>query len=211
MYLLAFYVLISIKSADQQTLKVVKFSIRSDILRTVCRLLLLCCGLLGCSKSFHFFDNDSKLPAGVENTTDESIVSLYEKLTSEKVKIITMGDKYLISIPSSVLFYYESPKIKWTAYGVLADVIAYLKSYRKIEVMVSAYTECYLSRDRTNALTRTRAKVVGDYLWSQDIGSRMLFTEGFGNDKPIVIWKGNICSDYSPNSRIEIAFKQVTA
>lgn len=179
-------------------------------MRTICSLLLLCCGLLGCSKSTHFFDNDSKLPAGVENTTDESIVALYEKLVSEKVKIITMGDKYLISIPSSILFYYESPKIKWTSYGVLDDVISYLKSYRKIVVIVSAYTECYLSKDRTNALTRMRAKAVGDYLWSQDIGSGMVFTEGFGNDKPIVIWRGNTCSDYSPNSRIEITFKAVT-
>ena len=74
---------------------------------------------------------------------------------------------------------------------------------------VNAFGSCHRSRNRTYALTLARAKAVGDYLWEQNIETRMVFTEGVGDDKPIVA-KAD-CTDSSANARIEIVFRQLVA
>ena len=178
------------------------------MLRTLCSLLLVCWLLSGCFAPM--VDTQPKLPAGMEDTSDESLQDTYEKLSSENVTVLSMGDSYMNSIPSSILFYKDSPKMKWSCYDLLDDVIAYLQSYRKIIVKVTAYSEYCQSKSRTNALTEERAKVLGKYLWSQDIGTGMVFTAGAGNDKPITSPRKE-CSDTSRNSRVEIVFRQMTA
>ena len=66
-----------------------------------------------------------------------------------------------------------------------------------------------MSPKREHALTQARAREVADYLWSQGIDTRFIFTQGSGSDKPIgaFIERG----DASPNSRIEITFRQAVA
>lgn len=177
-------------------------------MRTVCSLLLLCWGLFGCGASRTFDDGD-KLPTGVEDTSDTALVDTYKKLKSEHVQVITMGDNYMISIPSSVIFGNESPKLKSAGYEVLDDVVTYLQAMRKIALHVSAYSDCYQSQARTYALTKARAKAVGRYLWSRNPESGMILTDGFGNEKPIVAKTTG--KDSSPNSRIEVTFKQVVS
>ena len=181
----------------------------SCILRTVCSLLLLCWGLWGCSSSKSFNPDPPTLPTGVENTSDTAIADMYDKLTSEDVQVIAMGDDYLISIPSSEIFRNQSPKLKSDGYEILDDVVTYLQSMRKIMVKVTAYSDCYQSQDRTTALTKARAKAVGRYLWSRNIETAIVFTEGAGSDKPIVAKQTGL--DSSPNSRVEITFRQVVS
>ena len=94
-----------------------------------------------------------------------------------------------------------------SSYEILDDIVAYLQSFRKIAVKVQAYSDCYQTKARTMALTKARAKAVGLYLWTRNVESRVVFTEGFGNDRPIVAKQTG--DDTSPNSRIEITFKQV--
>lgn len=177
-------------------------------MRKVCSLLLLCWGLLACSSPRTFDDDPDKLPTGVEGTSDSDLTDKEDTLKSDKVQIIAIGDDYMLSIPSSQLFANQSPKIKKQGYEVLDDVVDYLQSIRKIAVQVSAYSDCYQSQARTTALTKARAKRVGAYLWSRNIETKLLFTEGFGSQKPIVAHSTE--DDKSPNSRVEITFRQVT-
>lgn len=180
------------------------------MLRRVFSMSLLCWGLLGCHTNVpHGIDDTLPLPTRVDAISDAQIVALRRKLDEKKIHVINMGDAYMISIPASAVFANESPKIRWNAYQTLDDVICYLEYYRKITVQVNAYASCYQSRTRTQALTVARARAVGNYLWTHDIEARIVFTDGLGNDKPIVA--GSTCSDSSPNSRIEIIFKQVVA
>lgn len=181
-------------------------------LRIILGLLLLCWGLLGCnrfSSSSSFIEDKPSLPTNVHNGSDAAVMAMYKKLTEKGVQIETMGQEYLISIPAQLLFYNQSPRIQWQAYDLLNDVVCYLQLFRKITLHVNAYGSCYRSRNRMYALTLARAKVVGNYLWSQNIESRMVFTEGLGDDKPIVALEE--CSDASVNARIEIVFRQALA
>ncbi len=150
-----------------------------------------------------------KLPTNVNDGSDAAIATLYKKLTGEGLQIKTMGQMYLINIPARLIFAEQSPQIKWNSYQVLNDIVCYLQLFRKITVHVNAFGSCHRSRSRTYALSLARAKAVGNYLWEQNIETRMVFTEGVGNDKPIVAEAE--CTDSSANARIEIVFRQLEA
>jgi intracellular multiplication protein IcmN len=167
-------------------------------------LILILCGCHSASKLPNI--DKTKLPSTVDGATDPSIIKLEEKLAKKGVKIIIIGQLYLISIPSPLLFVNESPKLQWNSYNLLNDVVAYLQKFRKISVHINSYNCCYLSEKRTRALTLARSRNVANYLWSRNLETRLVFTQGIGNDKPIVAYAK--CTDSSPNSRTEIAFRR---
>jgi intracellular multiplication protein IcmN len=148
--------------------------------------------------------DQSALPTHV-TTTEVNRSQILKKLIDERVKVIEEGQFILVSIPSALLFPEHSPMITWTSYGILNDVACYMRLYRKIEVNVNAFEATNDSHGRMLALTRMRASAVGDYLVSQGIDSRIVFTRGMGNDKPIM--KTDRKEAAYGNSRIEILFK----
>ncbi|ARG96822.1 type IVB secretion system protein IcmN/DotK [Legionella micdadei] len=163
--------------------------------------------LLGCkTKVYHPEDNEAlKLPYKVEGADDEAIIGLQKSLKRCGVAVITIGQDYLISIPSASLFPNQSPQLTWASYGLLNNVVRFLKQFRKVAVNITAFSGKYVSQRREHALTLARARAVADYLWSQGIDSRFIFTEGMGSDKPMMGYTRG--GDKSPNSRIEITFR----
>jgi intracellular multiplication protein IcmN len=156
--------------------------------------------------TYHPSDNSTyKLPHGVAAASDRTAMILQKTLNSAGIKVISIGQDYLISIPSLALFPEQSPRLTWNAYPVLNKIVLYMKQFRKIGVNITSYSNKYVSVRREQALTLARARAVGDYLWSQGIDSRFIFTEGAGSDKPITDYSP--AGDRSPNSRIEITFR----
>lgn len=147
-----------------------------------------------------------KLPAKVTRYADQSIVAIQARLEKQGVKVISIGQEYLLSIPSAYLFANQSPNLTWGSYGILNEVVCYLQQFRKVAINVTGYSSKYRSSQREKALTLTRARAVGDYLWSQGIDSRFIFTSGAGSDKPIMSLMSG--GDKSANSRIEITFRR---
>lgn len=151
-------------------------------------------------------ENEPKLPCKVQGACDATIMQYLTKLNKRGIKVVTIGQDYLISIPANALFNDQSPHIKWSSYSLLNDVSMFLKQFRKVAITVTSYSSKYVSVQREKALTLARSRVVGEYLWSQGIDSRFIFTQGLGSDKPIVIMKQG--GDLSPNARIEITFRR---
>ena len=145
------------------------------------------------------------LPTRVDGTSDCKVFPMQKRLRNRGVTIINMGQNYLISIPSFLLFPKQSPRINWKAYGLLNDVACYIKQFRKVSINVTAYSSKYISPRREHALTLARAKNTARYLWSQGVDSRLMFTHGAGSDKPISSAEHD--GDMSPNSRVEITFQ----
>lgn len=165
-------------------------------------LFMIC----GCAKNTQkiIFESNPSLPYAVGSKVDPTQINLLEVLRKQNVKVVTMGQNYLLSIPSTVLFFNQSPRLKWHSYDVLYTVACYLRQFRKVSVKVVSYsTECK-SYVRQEALTRARARVVANYLWSQGIKSRFIFSQGVGNNKPLLCTMQG--GDDSMNSRIEITF-----
>lgn len=152
---------------------------------------------------------EQSLPFKVAGANDKNIKDWQRRLNHHGVRVLTVGQDYLIAIPSAVLFPSESPQLTWDSYGLLNAVACYLKQFRKISISVTAYSNKCVSAQRDNALTLARARAVGDYLWSQGVDSRFIFTQGQGSDKPILATQQT--GDNSMNSRIEIRFRDAVA
>ncbi len=163
--------------------------------------------LLGCQhETLPSMDDLSRLPTHVDGASDAAIMVLQNNLNKDGAQVVTMGQDYLISIPSNLLFATHSPQLTWNSYKLLNEVICYLQQFRKVTVSVYAYSFKHISTRREHALTLARARGVADYLWSQGIESRFIFTQGLGSDKPISAFIKH--DDDSLNSRIEITFRR---
>ena len=165
--------------------------------------------LMGCHRShtLPLLEEDTyKLPRRVAGSSDVQVARMIKDFNrSNTVKIITVGSDYLIAVPSSALFADQSPRLVWQSYPVLNRIADFMKQFRKVAVTVTSYSSKYLSVQREHALTLARSRAVGDYLWSQGIDSRFIFTAGVGSDKPVSNYMQG--GDRSPNSRIEITFR----
>lgn len=171
-------------------------------------ILLASLVLFGCHRKHRLpIEDDSyKLPVRVNGTSDKAVMEMMRDLNRGRVVgVISIGSDYLISIPSIALFPDESPQIKWKSYAVLNKVAKFLQQFRKVSIHVTSYNGRFGSDRREHALTLARARAVANYLWSQGVDSRFIFTQGAGSDHPIspLIQGG----DLSPDSRIEITFR----
>ncbi len=140
---------------------------------------------------------------------DSEIIALEKRLSERGVQIISIGQDYLLSISAVSLFGDQSPRLTWESYDELNEIACYLRQFRKVGVNVTGYTSHYVSSEREHALSSARAEAVANYLWSQGIEARLLFTQGMGTDKPIVSMARG--GDKSPNARIEITFRRAVA
>ncbi len=159
----------------------------------------------GCQDRPYVPEATDKLPTQMPGTSDKIKEQWQAKIQQQGVQFISLGQDHLISISAELLFPNQSPSLNWKAYKLLNDIACYLKQFRKISVNIVGFSEPYVSAEREHALTLDRARVVGNYLWSQGVESRFIFTEGVGADKPKVAY--TVSSDASPNARIEITFR----
>lgn len=147
----------------------------------------------------------SQLPQQVA-LGDAEIMALEQRLALQGVHITSIGQDYLLNIPASSLFGDQSPRLTRESYQQLNEIACYLRQFRIVGLNVAAFTSHYVSQKREHALSLARAQTVANYLWSQGIESRLLFTQGMGSDKPIMITSRQ--GDKSPNVRVEITFRR---
>lgn len=168
--------------------------------------------LLGCSQSrWQPPDEHLKvLPTRVQDTSDAAVVQKMTDLSRNGIKVVTMGQDYLVSIPMTMLFPEQSPRLTWAAYEPLNEVVAFLQQFRKIAVNVTAYGTHHRSPTRERSLTTARAAAVSNYLWSQGVDTRIVFATGAGATKPIASC-GPQEGEASPNARVEITFRNAIA
>lgn len=163
--------------------------------------------VLGCkTRIYNPYESDAlKLPYKVNGAEDRAVLAIQKSLIHCGIAVITIGQDYLISIPSKLIFPNQSPRLTWGSYGLLNNVVRFLQQFRKVAITITGYSGKYVSAKREQALTLARARAVADYLWSQGVDSRFIFTEGAGSDKPIADRRGG--GDSTVNSRIEITFR----
>lgn len=173
--------------------------------------LIALCFIVSCgSKDYFALDPEiPKWPCRVTGACDASIIKYMKKLRRKGVTVINIGEDFMISIPATFLFDPQTPHMKWRSYKLLNEVAIFLKQFRKITIYVDSYSSKYVSPQRERALTLARSRVVSEYLWSQGVDSRFIFTQGLGSDKPIMANTSG--GDYSANARVEIKFRRAVA
>lgn len=145
------------------------------------------------------------MPRKVAGTSDRKMIKRLMRFEKKGIKVVTLGENYLISVRSAMLFPDQSPRLLWAAYQPLNEIVGFIKEFRKVGIHVTAFCSPYRSTRREDALTLARARVVADYLWSQGIDSRLIIAKGEGSRRPFVASTQG--GDKSANSRIEITFR----
>ena len=63
----------------------------------------------------------------------------------------------------------------WDSFDRVNLVVDYLKQFRLVDVRVDVYSRG-MNRKQAAALSYARARAMTDYLWSQSIDARMMYT-----------------------------------
>jgi len=175
-------------------------------------VVLILCMMNGCQnhRAWHsLMDSEPRLPHQVAGSSDSLMRAFEKRFKKENVRVVVMGDNYLISVPTDSIFVDQSPRMSWGSYALLNDLACYLRLYRKVSVHVSTYVSQYDTTRREHALALARSNAVSNYLWSQDVESRFIFSYGQGSEKPIEFKSSQ--NDRAENARIEITFRRVEA
>lgn len=194
------YPMIIIKKGGNVVLKSHKFLFLCSVF--ACVLLSASCN------RYKFIDEEfkPKLPCKVQGACDATVIKYLDALRKRGIKVETIGQQYLISLPASMLFDNQSPHLRWNAYKTLNLVANFIQQFRKVAITVTSFSSPYASPERAYALTEARSRMVSEYLWSQGVDSRFIFTQSMGADKPITSSQGG--GDASATARVEITFSR---
>ena len=110
---------------------------------------------------------------------DNAVRDQEEQLKKGGAQIVSVGQEYKVVIPADILFYENSPRIRWEAYALLNDSVAYIQNFNKIDVEVAGYTESTGDPLRDRALSLNRARKVADYMWGQKMGENITYIQGY--------------------------------
>jgi outer membrane protein OmpA-like peptidoglycan-associated protein len=133
--------------------------------------------------------------------------TLLQLLQADKVTVIEAGEQVTLVIPAQQLFLPSSPAFNTKSYLILNDIALFLRGYSKVDVSIVGYTDNLGSSRRNMALSRQRAQASANYLWSQGVDTRLLYTEGRGSNNPIA--DNAYAKGRQANSRIEISFQRI--
>lgn len=134
-------------------------------------------------------------------------MSLEDELANRGVMVIVLGDQVLIVIPSELLFYNYSTKIKGSAYSTLYLVGQFINRFYKISLKIAAYTSRTGSTYADQTLSQRQAEKIGKFFTASGVNARIIYAEGYGGthlvDKNLMRWNVN------DNYRVEISFEKL--
>lgn len=111
--------------------------------------------------------------------------TLKQRLMEHGVQVVIVADNILITLPTDLFYYPNSPNRIIAKDALLNDVATLLRRVQKVAITVSAYTDRGDSPARAASLTRQQAQDVTHYLSQQGVDARFLVSEGFGQQAPI--------------------------
>ena len=138
--------------------------------------------------------------------TDTKVTQLENELKSKGVSIVSVGQDYRIIIPAELVYYYQSPRIQMESYDIVNLIVDYIKQFRTVSMRVDAYSQDK-DKNRAGALSLARARAMVDYLWSQAIDTRILYTQAHAmNRSPTACCESPSGRGDVP-TRVEITFR----
>ena len=138
--------------------------------------------------------------------TDRNVTNIENKLKSLGVTVLSVGQDYRVIIPAELIYYYESPKLRWHSFGTINLVVDFLKQFRAISMRVDTYSQDK-DKKRAGALSLARARALVDYLWSQAINTRLLYTQAHIINRSPSACCGDLKGRSDVPTRVEITFR----
>ncbi|HPC47448.1 MAG TPA: OmpA family protein [Deltaproteobacteria bacterium] len=146
--------------------------------------------------------------AGVGYYMDRQEAKLREKLQGTGVSVTRQGDNLILNMPGNITFRTNSADIDAGFYDVLNSVVLVLKEFDKTLIDVYGHTDSVGSDAYNQTLSERRASSVAQYLISQGVDSRRIYTQGFGKTRPIA--SNDTEAGRQQNRRVEIQLSPLT-
>jgi outer membrane protein OmpA-like peptidoglycan-associated protein len=145
----------------------------------------------------------------VGNYMDRQEAKLRAQLQGTGVSVTRNGDNITLNMPGNVTFATNSADLRPDFFSTLNSVAVVLKEFDKTILEVAGHTDNTGEDAYNQALSERRASSVAQYLESQGIMARRVFTVGAGESRPIA-------SNDSPdgrqaNRRVELTLEPVTS
>ena len=109
--------------------------------------------------------------------------SLEDRLSRLQAEVT--GTEITIRLPGSVLFDFDSARIRPDAERTLLEVAEVLKGYKERPVRIEGHTDSVASDDYNRTLSERRAAAVSAWLAAHGIGKARLATTGHGEARPV--------------------------
>lgn len=122
---------------------------------------------------------------GVGYYMDRQEDKLRQRLQGTGVSVTREGDNLILNMPGNVTFPTNSSDINAGFYEVLNSVALVLKEFDKTLIDVYGHTDSVGSDAYNQTLSERRASSVGQYLISQGVDGRRVYSQGFGKTRPI--------------------------
>lgn len=103
-------------------------------------------------------------------------------------------------------FDYDSDIIRAESKPTLDKIVAMLKSEQAMQLIIEGHTDSDGSDEHNQILSQKRAESVKSYLVSAGISSSRLFTEGYGESKPVA--PNTNATGKAQNRRVELVVKE---
>ena len=135
----------------------------------------------------------------------QALLDTEEKLEDENITIVHLGEYITLVIPADPMFYPRSPRIMRRSEYILKLVDEYIRNFNVVRINVDVYTDNVGNPLRNDALSQARAENVIDFMWRDDIDTRLLLAKGLGQRLPIA--SNTRKNGREMNRRIEISFR----
>lgn len=146
--------------------------------------------------------------AGVGYYMDRQEEKLRQRLQGTGVSVTRQGDNLILNMPGNITFATNSADINAGFYDVLNSVVLVLKEFDKTLIDVYGHTDSVGSDAYNQTLSERRAGSVGQYLLSQGVDGRRVYTQGFGKTRPIA--SNDTEAGRQQNRRVELQLAPLT-
>jgi outer membrane protein OmpA-like peptidoglycan-associated protein len=137
---------------------------------------------------------------------DRQNQELLRRLVGTGVQVRRVRNTIRLVMASDVTFKFNSADINSKFYPTLNSVAIVLRKYTNTNIIISGYTDSIGSAAYNQRLSEHRAKSVGDYLVSQRINPNRIFTQGFGERRPVA--SNKTAQGRRLNRRVVITLRQ---
>ena len=149
------------------------------------------------------FDTTTGIVGG-RTSLAAATTTMDERLT--KLNAVTTGTEITIRLPGSVLFDFDSDRIRPDAERTLAEVAEVMKAYGGRPMRIEGHTDSVASDDYNQKLSERRAQSVQKWLAASGGVKGAVTPRGFGESKPVA--SNDNAAGRQQNRRVEIVIEK---
>lgn len=141
-----------------------------------------------------------------KNTPEDPTADEQAQRTLEDMGAKRTPDGWVLTLPETVLFDYNSDVLRGDAGATLTKVAALLKHFSKAKIGVQGHTDNTGSSATNADLSNRRANSVADALAADGVAKSRMTIKGFGESRPIA--SNGTDAGRQKNRRVEIVLRQ---